>query len=123
MIDVIQKRITTVVRGWKLDLLNLAGDEKIIALNFGAQKVYDGFELYLSGHTWYDGYDLWLHDEQWSPNNNYVSLGEESLAFDRLEILEEYENVLKNEIVESRDLYREFIVVVGLMDGDFKRLK
>lgn len=50
-----------------------------------------------------DGYDLRLPGEQWSPaNNNYISLGEESVAFDRLEIRKEYENVLRNEITNSK---------------------
>lgn len=123
MIEVIRDRITKVVSEWNLDLQSLAGNKKIIALHFGAQKVDNGFELYLSGHDWYDGYDLWLLDEQWSPNNNYISLGKESLAFDRLKILEEYEKIMKIEITNSKDLYRDFIVVVALVDSDFIQLK
>jgi len=123
MIEVIRDRITKVVCEWNLDLRSLVGGKEIIAIHFGAQKIHDGFELYLSGHTWYDSHDLWLLDEQWSPSNNYISLGKESLEFDRLKILEEYENILNNEITNSRDLYRDFIVVVAFVDGEFKRLK
>ncbi|MCF6404093.1 hypothetical protein L3C95_14460 [Chitinophaga filiformis] len=123
MIEVIRNRIKKIVSEWNIDLQRLADNKEIIAINFGAQKVYNGFELYLSGHTWYDGYDLWLLDADWSPNNNYISLGIESLKFDRLKILEEYENILKNEISNSKDLYQNFIVVVGLVDSDFKQLK
>ncbi|MDR6569161.1 hypothetical protein [Chitinophaga ginsengisegetis] len=123
MIKLIQDKITKVVIEWNLDLQSLANSKEIIVIKFGAQMVYHGFELYLSGYTWYDDHDLWLFDEIWSPNKNYISLGKESLEFDRLIILEEYENILKKEITNSKDLYRDFIVVVGLVDGEIKRLK
>ncbi|WP_143059255.1 hypothetical protein [Chitinophaga arvensicola] len=123
MIELIQAKITTAVKGWNTDLQNLANSKEIIAINFGAQKVYNGFELYLSGHIWYDEHNLWLLDKMWSPDKDYISLGRESLEFDRLIILEEYENILKKEITSSKDLYRDFIVAVGLVDGEIKRLK
>lgn len=123
MIRVIRDRITEIVRAWNLDLQSLAGSKEIIAIHFGAQKVEDGYELYLSGHTWYDVADLWLFDKQWSPKSNYISLGKESLEFDRLRILEEYENVLKSEITNKKDFYKDLIVVVALVDGAFERLK
>lgn len=123
MIRVIRDRIRKIVREWNLDLQNLAGSKEIIAIYFGAQKVEDGYELYLSGHTWYDLADLWLFDKQWSPKSNYISLGKESFEFDRLRILEEYENVLKSEITNKKELYKDLIVVVALVDGEFERLK
>lgn len=112
MIRIIRDRITEVVKEWNLDLRHLAGNKEIVAIHFGAQMVDDGYELYLTGHTWYDGHELWLLDEQWSPKRNYISLGKESLAFDRLKIFEEYENVLKNELTTSKTLYQDFIVVI-----------
>ncbi|RFS21703.1 hypothetical protein DVR12_13650 [Chitinophaga silvatica] len=121
MIEVIQNRITNIVSEWNSDLEHLA--KEIIALNFGAQLVDHGFELYLTGHTWYDDYDLWLFDEKWWPSRNYISLGKESLEFDRLIILEEYENILKKEISNSKARYRDLVVVVGLADSDINRLK
>lgn len=123
MIELIQDKITKVVSEWNLDLQKLVNNKEIIVIKFGAQMVYHGFELYLYGYNWYDDHDLWLFDEIWSPNKNYISLGMESLEFDRLIILEEYENILKKEITNSKDLYRDFIVVVGLVDGEIKRLK
>lgn len=119
----IRNKITEVIRGWAIDLQGLAGSNDIIAIHFGAQRVDAGYELYLSGHSWYDGHDLWLFDERWSPRNNYISLGRESLEFDRLKILEEYEDVVKNEITNSKDLYQDFIVVVALVDSEFIRLQ
>lgn len=83
MIELIQDKITKAVSEWNLDLQNLASSKEIIVINFGAQKVHHGFELYLSGYTWYDDHDLWLFDEIWSPSKNYISLGNESLEFDR----------------------------------------
>jgi len=113
MIRIIRDRITAVISEWNLDLQCLVGSKEIVAIHFGAQMVGDGYELYLSGHTWYDGHDLWLLDEQWSPKRNYISLGRESLEFDKLRILEAYENVLKNELTTSKALYQDFIVVIG----------
>ncbi len=123
MIELIQDRITKVVSEWNLDLQHLAKSKEIVAISFGAQMVYDGFELYLFGHNWFDEHDLWLFDKTWSPNNNYISLGKESLEFDRLKIFEEYKNILKEEITNSQDLYRDFVMVLGLADSDFIRLK
>ena len=122
MIEIIQDRILKAVNEWIPDLQSLANRNDIIAINFRAQMVHDGFELYLSGHTWYDDHDLWLLDEKWSPTNNYISLGKESLEFNRLKILEEYEYVLKREIANSRYVYEDIVVFIGLADGEIKRI-
>jgi hypothetical protein len=119
MIRVIRERITEVVNEWNLDLHSKSANKEIIALHFGIQMVDDRYEIYIFGHTWYDGQDLWLLDQQWSPKSSYISLGKESLKFNRLKILEESENVLKDELTNSKDLYQDFIVVVG----EFERLK
>lgn len=98
--------------------------KEIVVLNFGGQLAYNGYELYFTGHTWFDESDeLWLLDEEWTPNNNYISLGEELLTVDRLEFLEEYESIVKLEIANSKDLCRDFVVTVGFADSSFSRLK
>jgi len=114
----IQGGIKEVVSNWTHEIEAL-DKQKIVAINFGLQKVWDGFELYLSGHSWYDeDDDLWLLDKDWFPIQNYISLGQGSLQFDRLEMLELYEKIVSDEIKEKKTLYKKLeMVVVGLVDG------
>lgn len=120
---IIYDRIIGVLNEWNRELRYL-NNKEIIALNFGGQLVYNGYELYFTGHTSFDkDDDLWLFDEGWAPDNNYISLGEESLAIDRLEFLEEYENIVKLELANSKELYRDFIVTVSFVDSVFIQLK
>lgn len=116
-------QITKILNTWSNDLQGLANRKDIIAINFGAQKVYDGYELYLSGHSWFDGHDLWLLDKVWNPSVKYISLGPDSLNLDRLFVLETLEEIIQNELISSALTYKNLIVTVGLSDGDFKRLK
>ncbi len=60
-------QITKILNTWSNYLHGIANRKDIIAINFGAQKVYDGYQLYLSGHSWFDGHDLWLLDKEWNP--------------------------------------------------------
>jgi len=78
----------------------------------------------LTGHSWYDGGDdLWLFDNEWTPEKNYISLGQSSLEFDRLEILDIYERIVQDDIISAKGHYEKLVVVVGLTEGDLKRLK
>lgn len=109
---------------WTPDIQTLGGQQKIIAINFGFQKVWDGFELYLSGHSWYDDHDSQLIDKEWTPRENYISLGEGSLQFDRLKILEMYEEIVEDQIKREKKLYNKLErIFIGPNDGDPKRLK
>ncbi|MFN7655479.1 MAG: hypothetical protein ACK5PC_19740 [Cyclobacteriaceae bacterium] len=119
----LNNQIIKVVNDWSSDLQGLAKREDIVSINFGAQKVFDGYEFYLSGHTWFDGHDLWLLDEEWNPSINYVSIGPDSLRHDRLDVLETLEKVIQNELIQSAKIYEKLIVTVGLSDSDYKRLK
>jgi len=112
-----------VIKDWSNDLHYLAKRKDIVAINFGAQKIFDGYEFYLSGHKWFDGHDLWLLDEEWNPSKNYVSLGPDSLSHDRLYVLETLEKVIQSELIQSAKIYEKLIVTVGLVDSDYKRLK
>jgi hypothetical protein len=123
MTETIQHKIIGAIKAWSYDIHDLNNHREIIAISFGIQKVYDGFEVYLSGHSWFDGNDLWLLDEKWKPKQNYISLGQDSLNYDRLEILKIYEKAVYDEIKTQKDLYKNFIVVVSLVDGESKRLK
>jgi hypothetical protein len=62
-----------------------------------------------------------LH-EAWSPEHNYVSLGQHSLILDRLAILDEYVKIVEEEISNSKDLYKNLIVLVGLVDSDYRKV-
>jgi len=123
MKEELANQIMKIVSDWKSDLQGLANREDIIAINFGAQKGFDGYAIYLSGHTWFDGHDLWLLDEEWNPTTNYISLGSETLNIDRLYVLDALEKVIKNELIQTTKFYDKLIVTVGLADSDYKRLK
>lgn len=116
-------QIKKVVDNWENDLRDLVKRKDIIVVNFGAQKVFNGYELYLSGHTWFDGNDLWLLDEEWSPSTNYISLGQDSLNCDRLYVLKTLETIIEAELKQSTNIYKHLIVTIGLVDSDYKRLK
>jgi hypothetical protein len=116
-------RIMKVINEWSSDIQDLANRQDIVAINFGAQKVFDGYELYLSGHTWFDGHDLWLLDEVWNPSKNYVKLGPDTLNIDRLYVLEALENVIQSELIQPEITFENLIVTVGLVDSDYKRIK
>jgi hypothetical protein len=118
----ISNKIKRAIGEWTFDIQSLSSHPEIIAVIFGAQRVFDGFELYLSGHSCYDESDLWYLDNQWKPRENYISLGQDSLRFDRLEILEIYEKEIQDEITRAGSVYGKLIIVVGLSDGDLKRL-
>lgn len=115
----IHDRIREIIIQWTPDIQALSNQKEIIALNFGFQKVWDGFELCLSGHSWYDEHDLWLLGEEWSPRQNYISLGKDSLEYDRLEIYGIYRKIVQDEINLNRALYDKLQrVVVRPNDGD-----
>lgn len=122
IITIVGERIKEIISEWRNDIRRLPGTKEIIAISFGVQKVREGYELLLSGHTWYDGQDLWLLDAQWSPERNHLSLGVESLIIDRPAMLAAYETLLKQEIAGSKALYQDLIVTLGFTDGDFIRL-
>lgn len=123
MKDELTAQIMKIVKDWSIDLHSLVKREDIVAINFGAQNVFDGYEFYLSGHTWFDGHDLWLLDEEWNPSKNYVSIGKDSLKYDRLYVLDTLEKVVQSEIIQSAKIYEKLIVTVGLVDSDYKILK
>lgn len=120
----LEVKISEVISNWIPDLADLAKHRQIIALYFGFQQVFDGLELFLSGHSWYDGHDLWHCEAEWEPTQNYVSLGEDSLQFDRVEVVAIYERVVLNEINTRKDIFKFLeVIVVGPVGGDYKRLK
>jgi hypothetical protein len=119
----VKNKILQIVKDWSKELQNLEINKDIVAINFGAQKVTEGYELYLSGHTWFDGNDLWLMDIAWNPSKNYISLGVDSLNHDRLLIFDTLEKEIKKELIQSARLYDRLIVTVGLSDSDYIRLK
>ncbi|MGZ5243363.1 MAG: hypothetical protein ACXWDO_10775 [Bacteroidia bacterium] len=109
---------------WANELKQNESRTDIIALNFGMQKAFNGFEMYLSGHTWFDNHDLWILDEKWAPANNFISLGRESLQFDRLELLGLYKKTVSEEIKNLKPIFDKFeAIFVGLVDSDPIRIK
>jgi hypothetical protein len=120
----LQQRLEDILNDWTRELIVLQKRESIVALHFGAQKCFDGFEVYLGGHTWYDDHDLWLLEADWYPEKNYISLGEDSLELDRLELLNLYKEIVEEKIRNSKPTYKRFdAVFVGLVDGDPIQIK
>jgi hypothetical protein len=121
--DIIQDKIKEVINQWTPEIRGLKSHQNIIALNFGIQSVFDGFELCLSGHSWYDESGLWYLDEEWNPEKNYISLGQESQELDRLKILDIYQKTVQEAVTGEKEIYRKLIVIVGPVDGEPTRLK
>jgi hypothetical protein len=116
----LHNRLEEILDNWTTELTKVQERPDIIALNFGIQKVWDGFEVYLSGHTWYDNIDdLWMLDDDWTPEKNYVSLGEESLKLERLVLLDEFKKIVDEKVKKSKTAFNQFhAIVVGLSDSD-----
>jgi|GEM_PF-3132161 len=121
--DIIQDKIKEVISQWTAEIRGLKSHQHIIALKFGIQSVFDGFELCLSGHSSYDENGLWYLDEEWYPEKNYIPLGQESQELDRLKILDIYQKTIQETVTREQDIYRKLIVVVGPTDGEPTRLK
>jgi len=121
--DIIQDKIKEVISQWTAEIRGLKSHQNIIALRFGIQSVFDGFELCLSGHSWYDENGLWYLDEEWSPEKNYILLGQESQEFDRLKILDVYQKTVQETVTREQDIYRKLVVVVESTDGEATRLR
>jgi hypothetical protein len=120
----IQSRIRDIIIKWTPDLHTLENQKEIIAIYFGFQKVWDGFEFCLSGHSWYDDHNSQLIGDEWNPRENYISLGSDSLQFDRLEIMDIYEKIVGDEMKNRNRLFHKLErVLVGPNDGDPKKLK
>jgi len=77
------------------------------SLNFGFQKTTNEYELYLSGHDEYhEEYDTWQLIEIYSPQNNFIGLGSESLSIS----IDEFKILYKQELLKFSDEKRiEFI--------------
>lgn len=121
--DIIQENIKEVINQWTPEIRRLKSHQNIIALNFGVQSVFNGFELCLSGHSWYDESGLWYLDEEWNPEKNYTPLGQESQELDRLKILDIYQKTVQETVTREKEIYRKLIVIVGLVGGELMRLK
>ena len=85
---------------WLQDKLNEANfPDDVIAINFGIQKVLDGYEIYQQGcNDFYKDHDTWLQSEIYSPADNFLNLGKSSLDIRQDEIFEYY----KSEVVKLR---------------------
>jgi hypothetical protein len=68
----LDNQIKNVVDYWSFDLNAIRNRKDIIAVSFGVQKVFDGYELCLFGHSWYDENGLWYLAEDWFPSKNYI---------------------------------------------------
>ena len=123
MKDDLANQIKSVIDNWRDALQSQVDRKDIIAINFGIQKVIDGFELYLSGHKWFDGHDLWLLDKYWTPSKNFITLGKYTSNYERLLVLETLEKVIVDELKQHIKVYDNVIVTVGLADSVYKRLK
>ena len=121
--DDLAYQIRKILSVWKFELMHLDTRKDIVAIKFEGQKVYDGYELYLSGHSWFDENGIWYLDKEWQPSVNYVSLGKETLNIDRLHFLKTLEEAIQYELIQLESVFENFIVVVGLADSDYKRIK
>lgn len=91
------------IRNWlhdKLEFSTFPAD--VIVLNFGIQKVYDGYELYQEGYDdYYEDHDTWMLSNIYKPVNNYFNLGISSLNITETEIFELYKSLVLSLILKS----------------------
>jgi len=88
----------------KLDIDNIPSN--VIALNFGIQKVYDEYELYLNGFDeYYQEHDTWLLDVIYEPKDNFVGLGTKSLNLTEGDIYRLYKFEVLNLLKCKRENY------------------
>ena len=123
MNEYLKGKIKSSLNSWENDLRYLLNRKDILVIHFGIQKVFDGYEISLTGHTWFDNNDLWLSGEEWSPSIKYISLGHDSLNFERQLVLNTFEILIQDELIKCSIIHNSVIVTVGFVDGNYKRLQ
>jgi hypothetical protein len=114
----IETKILNTLKGWS-ERINIPDELpiNIIALNFGIQKVFDGYEIYLEGYEWVDeSSEIWLFDIKWSPDLNYIELGEESLKIDRSEMILKYKEIIEKSIKDCSFRYPGSVKNITICD-------
>jgi len=80
--------------------------ENVIALNFGMQKVFDGYEFYQCGcNEYYENHDTWLLSVVYEPKDNFLNLGLHSLVLIEKEMYELYKKEIQNLITHNKEIY------------------
>ncbi|MCR6639850.1 MAG: hypothetical protein NVV82_12945 [Sporocytophaga sp.] len=115
----IEIKILNTLKGWN-ELINIPDQfpVDIIALNFGIQRVFDGYEIYLEGYDWVDkSSEIWLFDIKWTPDLNYIKLGEESLKIDRSEMILKYKEIIGMSIKDCSFIYPKSVIIITVCDS------
>ena len=80
--------------------------KNVIALNFGMQKVFDGYEFYQFGYDdYYEEHDTWLLSKVYKPKDNFLSLGPDSLTLLENEMYELYKRAILDLITQNGRMY------------------
>jgi len=67
--------------------------DEVIAINFGIQKVFDGYELYQNGcDDFNEEHETWMLSEVYEPEDNFFNLGVQSLNLTEADIYKLYKN-------------------------------
>lgn len=123
--------VTTVlknsIKNWLADKLEI-GDipTSVIAINFGIQKVYDGYELYLKGcDEYYEEHDTWLQNEIYEPKDNFINLGTKSLELTETDIYSLYKSEVLNLLKSKNDNYIKHLkyITMTYFNGQPERLR
>ena len=90
------KKIKAQIKKWLEKILETETiSNDIFTLNFGLQKTAFAYEAFISGHqSYFDEHDTWLLDITYEPDNNFISLGKDSLKYSEKEMFEIYKKIV-----------------------------
>jgi hypothetical protein len=92
------------IKVWLQDKFEIeALPEEVIAINFGIQKVFDGYELYQNGCDDYnEKHDNWMLSEIYEPEDNFYNLGAPSLNLSEADIYKLYKIEVLNTLKQKQ---------------------
>ena len=98
-INKLNREIDSICINWQDVFARNNTPKNLVALNFGLQKIYDGYEIYLDGYDWFDEQDdIWLLDSIWGPDENFISLSYGFNLFDEAEVFSIYNKNISEKI-------------------------
>jgi len=109
------------IKSWLHDKLEIEVlPDNVIALNFGIQKVFDGYELYQQGCDDFNKeHDTWLLSEVYTPKDNFFNLGRQSLDDSENKLFEFYKRELTHLINQNSKIFSKNLkhVTISFLNG------
>ena len=118
--------ITRKIAKWLIDKLECDTiPTEVLAINFGIQKVFDGYEIYQIGcDEYYNDHDTWLLSEIYQPADNFFNLGIESLNLSENNVYDIYKGEVLSQFSDKKRLPAQIkFITVTFFNGKPELIK